>query len=302
MYIHGKLLDPMTEHRTQFAFKGNREHMLKVNVPNMVYPGQHIDIEIPKGSTYHVIVPDTLEITFDLDIESTDKARTVVNNVGRALVKKKLFMLGSTEIETINNSDVYDMYKDLYLTEKEREEKRLQDIQPANGLKVRVGAKKADGIALTLTTQENANKNTFDKRFSIPLNFDFFSYPVYPYGLEKQRLIVTIELNSLEKVILCAGGTSATYKLSYISLEYNAIFDEPYATTIGQIYIRKSIPYTKVTSIYYETLNKKDTNWKIDVNNLSVRSLQRLLLLFLDKRDDLRTKMKNFIIQALRKF
>ena len=62
-------------------------------------------------------------------------------------------MLGSKDIDTINNSDVYDTYKDLYLSEKELEEKLLQGIQSVNGLKVRVGAKKADGIALTVTTQ-----------------------------------------------------------------------------------------------------------------------------------------------------
>ena len=65
-----------------------------------------------------------------------------MNNVGRALVKEKVLMLGSKDIDTINNSDVYDTYKDLYLSEKEHEEKLLQGIQLANGLKARVGAKK----------------------------------------------------------------------------------------------------------------------------------------------------------------
>ena len=87
MSIYGKL-DPMVEHRTQFAFKGKRDHMAKVNMPNIGYPNQHIDIEIPNGSRDHVIVPDTVNITFDLEIEWTDKTRSVVNNVGRALVKK----------------------------------------------------------------------------------------------------------------------------------------------------------------------------------------------------------------------
>ena len=63
-----------------------------------------------------------------------------MNNVGRALVKKKVLMLGSKEIDKINNSDIYDTYKDLYLSEKEREGKLLQGIQPSNGLKARVGA------------------------------------------------------------------------------------------------------------------------------------------------------------------
>ena len=64
-------------------------------------------------------------------------------------------MLGSKEIETINNSDIYDTYKDLYLSKKEREEKLLQGIRSSNGLNARVGAKKADGMALAMITQEN---------------------------------------------------------------------------------------------------------------------------------------------------
>ena len=110
-------------------------------------------------------------------------------------------MLGSMDIDTINNSDIYDTYEDLCLSRKEREERLLQGIQSANGLKARLGAKKADGTALTLTTQENVIKKTFDKRFAIPLDFDFFKHPVYPYGL-KEDLIVRLELNSSEKVLL----------------------------------------------------------------------------------------------------
>ena len=90
-----KELDPMAEHMTQFVFKGKRENIAKANTPNIAYPAKHIDIEIPHGSRDHVIIPDTVNITFNLDIESRDKARNVVNNVGLALVKKKLLMLGS---------------------------------------------------------------------------------------------------------------------------------------------------------------------------------------------------------------
>ena len=60
------------------------------------------------------------------------------------------------------------------MSEKEVEEKLLEGIQPANGLKARMGAKKADDTALTITAQENTIKKMFDKRFGIPLDFDFF--------------------------------------------------------------------------------------------------------------------------------
>ena len=124
MSVYGEL-DSMVEHRTQFVFRGNRKHITKVNMPNIAYPSQHIDIEIPHGSRDHVIIPDTIKITFNLGIESADKARSVVNNVGRALVKKKVLMFDSKDINAINNSDIYDRYKDLYMSEKEREEKLL---------------------------------------------------------------------------------------------------------------------------------------------------------------------------------
>ena len=133
--------------------------------------------------------------------------------------------------------------------------------------------KNADGTALTVTTQENAIKKTFDKRYVIPLDFDYFKHPVYLYGL-KEDLIVRLELNSSEKVILYTGDTSAKYTFSDISLECDAIFDEPCATIIGETYTgTTSIPYTKVTSIHYELLKKQDTIRKIEVNNLSARSL-----------------------------
>ena len=96
-------LNPMVEHRISMDFDCKREHIVKANIPNMAYPRQHIDIETPHGSRDHVIVPDTAKITFNLDITSTDKARSVVNNAGRALVKTKEFMLGSKSIDTINN-------------------------------------------------------------------------------------------------------------------------------------------------------------------------------------------------------
>ena len=74
-----------------------------------------------------------------------------------------------------------------------------------------MGAKKADGTALTVTTQENAIKKTLDKRFTIPLDFNFFKHPLYPYGLN-EPLFIRIELNSAKNVLLCTEDINAIYK------------------------------------------------------------------------------------------
>ena len=91
-----------------------------------------------------------------------------------------MLKLGLKEIDVINKVCIYDVYKDLHLSEKERKERLLQGMQQANGLKARLDAK-----ALTLTTQENVIKKTYDVRFAITLDFDFFKHPVYPYGVKE---------------------------------------------------------------------------------------------------------------------
>ena len=95
---------------------------------------------------------------------------------------KKVLRFGLKEIDVINNPCIYDAYKGLYLSEKELEERLLQGIQTANGSKDRLDAKTLDSTALTLTTQENIIEKTYDKRFEVPLDFDFFKHPVYPSG------------------------------------------------------------------------------------------------------------------------
>ena len=162
MSVYGEL-DSTVQHMTKFAFKSKIEHIAKVNMPNIGYPSQHVDIEIPHGSRNHVIVRNTVKITFNLDIESTDKTRSVVNYVGRALVKKKVLMLGSKDIDMINNSDIYDTHKNLYLSEEEHKEKLLQGIQLANGLKAHLSATKADDTTLTVKPRKRRLKRRLIK-------------------------------------------------------------------------------------------------------------------------------------------
>ena len=53
----------------------------------------------------------------------------------------------------------------------------VQGINSVNGLKAQVGAKNTDSTAITVTNKENIIKKTLDKRFAIPVDFNFFKYP-----------------------------------------------------------------------------------------------------------------------------
>ena len=43
--------------------------LVKIKISNTAYSSQYIDIDIPHGSRNHVIEPDTVKMTFNLDIE-----------------------------------------------------------------------------------------------------------------------------------------------------------------------------------------------------------------------------------------
>ena len=103
-------------------------------------------------------------------------------------------------------------------------------------------------------------------------------------------------------MILHSKDTTATYKLSGISLEYDTISHKSYITMISELYAGTTlIPYTNVTSIYYKALSKKDSTSNTDINNLSVFSLQDLMLLFLDKYDDFANKNEEFYYTTIKK-
>lgn len=137
----------MPEYRTNLLLK-KREKISKINIVNITYLNQHIDIEITHGSKNHVIVRGIANITFNIEVQSTNIVCSIVKN----LVMKKGQTLGSKETDIINNTDIYISDKGLYLSEKERKEKVLQGIQSLNCLKSQVGAKKIDGTAIAVMT------------------------------------------------------------------------------------------------------------------------------------------------------
>ena len=186
-----------------------------------------------------MIAPNTLKLMFSLNIELTkDKTRSIVNNVGRALVRKKVLKLDPKDIDIIYNSDVYNTYKDHYLSKEEELQKLLEGILSANGLQAQVGVNKADGTAVTFMAEENAINKALSNRFSVTFEFNFFSYLLYPYGL-REDLFLWLELNTPETLLLCTGETVATYKLQDISLKCCDIFYANFPSILSNMFLCK---------------------------------------------------------------
>lgn len=74
----------MQERRKQLVFKCKREHITKVNIPNLVYLNSHVDTELPLDSRNHVTDLDTVKFKFNFHIDSADKNQSTASNQGRA--------------------------------------------------------------------------------------------------------------------------------------------------------------------------------------------------------------------------
>ena len=57
----------MSEHRTKFDFKDKSEFIVYANMPDLLYPNQHIDTETRWFKRDHIIVPNTVKFMFNLD-------------------------------------------------------------------------------------------------------------------------------------------------------------------------------------------------------------------------------------------
>ena len=72
--------------------------------------------ELPNDLRDLVIVTDTIKVSFNLHIESTDKRGSNFKSEGSALAKRKVLMLCSKEIDRINNLYIYETLKELYFS------------------------------------------------------------------------------------------------------------------------------------------------------------------------------------------
>jgi len=202
--------------RTALGLKGNRQSII-TNNPSTIDANQTLTVRFPNLSTNDVIVPGTARIAFNIVFYGgEDDNRTVVNNLGRAIVKKISVKLEGKEVLCLDNADIYLCYKDLWLTDKERKNAAYYGIQSENTAKIWLGA--SDAVA---TTEPDALiAAAYGNRFAIPLNFEILADhgPFYQMGLT-DRLSFELIFNDYARVIR-STDTNVIYQVNNIALEF----------------------------------------------------------------------------------
>ena len=122
MIKYGTKLNPERSLRTAWGIKGTRQKVIVSHNPTEIDQNQLLLIRFPNLASNDVIVPGTANLSFNITLSSTaDKNRTLVSNIGRAIVKKLAVKFEGNEMLSIDDFDVFGCYQDLWKPSQKRE-------------------------------------------------------------------------------------------------------------------------------------------------------------------------------------
>ena len=238
-----------------------------------------------------------MKLTFNITLVGTDVNKTLVENLGRNIIRKLVVKLEGNEIISTDDYDVLYSYYDCWKIATERRDAIFQGIVEAEG-------QTENTIKHWINTTDKANNakdqtvaSIYDNRFCIPLDFEILetSLPLYQYGLGSG---LTYELTFADySNEIKSTDPDTTYTISNISLEFDTIintinnfsleFDTIINTSLAsQIrteYMKSSILYDRILRARIIPLNKSDTSISVDINSPS-KSLKSVLLIFTQER------------------
>ena len=168
----GRKLNPYRSLCEPLGVKGVRQSVATTNNPSSIDQNQQLLVRFPNIGKNDVIVPGTARLAFTITLNSEDANRTVVQNLGRAIVKKLTIKMGGNEVMSIDDSDVFHCYNDLWKTTPERANGHYQGIDASdnrNTARIRVGAVNRDS---SVATDKAIFANVFGDRFFTPLDFE----------------------------------------------------------------------------------------------------------------------------------
>ena len=99
-----KRLNPEHSLRTPKGIKGTRQKVIVTHNPSKIDQNQELLVRFADLGSDDGIVPGTVNLSFNIELSSTaDPNRTLVSNVGRAVVKKLAVKFKGNEILSIDD-------------------------------------------------------------------------------------------------------------------------------------------------------------------------------------------------------
>ena len=274
----GCKLNPYRCLREPLGVKGVRQSVVIKNNPSTIDQNQQLLVRFPNLGA-HVIVLETACLAFKITLNSEDANRTVVQNLGRAIVKKTVIKI---EVMSVDDSDVFNCYGDLWKTALERKNDQYQGIYTSgnqNTMRIRIDARNKDETVAA----DMVIADFFSNHFYIPLDFELLEgHMLFYQSALGDQLEYELTFNDYSRASRAKGDAYASYDIGNISLEYDIVTQHELARMITNQYNgRLAILYDRVLRHPKINRDKSDTLWNINLN-VPARSMKGVLMLFED--------------------
>ena len=245
---YGRELNAYRRLRDPLGVEGIKQSVVITNNPSTIDENQQLLVRFRNLGADGVIVPGTARLAFEISLTSTDTDRTVVQNLGRAIVKKMTIKISGNEILSVDDSDVYHCYLDLWKTAQERQNAQYHGIDESTGpnvSKFRIGACDKDATK----AEDESIVDNFDSRYHIPLDFELLEthMPFYQSALG-DRFEYKLAFNEYVRVVRAATEKKGSYKIENICLEFGMVTQSELARLLRSQYAGGSLFHTSACS------------------------------------------------------
>ena len=118
---YGKRLNPEHSLRTPNGIKGTRQKVIVTHNPSEIDQAQELLVRFLNLGSDDVITLGTANLSFNIELTSAvDANRTLVSNIGRAIIKKLAVKFGRNKIMSVDDFNVLACYQDLSKTKSEK--------------------------------------------------------------------------------------------------------------------------------------------------------------------------------------
>ena len=200
---YGKRLNQECSLRTPKGIKGTRQKLIITHNPSEIDQAQELLVRFPNLGSDDIIIPGIAKVSFNIELTSNiDINRTLVSNIGRAIVKKLAVKFEGNEIMSVDDFDVFACYQDLWKTTSEKRNAIQQGIISTDGcmencIKLRINA----GDKNASNAQDEAIADAYGNKFIIPLDSEMLdsAAPNYQAGL-RNRLCYKLTFNDYNEL------------------------------------------------------------------------------------------------------
>ena len=117
-----KQLNPERSLRTPKGIKGTRQKVIVTHNPSEIDQAQELLVRFPNLGSDDIIILGMANLSFNIELTSAiDANRTLVSNIGRAIMKKLAIKFEGNEIMSAEDFDVFACYRDLWKLSQKRE-------------------------------------------------------------------------------------------------------------------------------------------------------------------------------------